>query len=160
MIGFATSGKTAVGKCLAEKLNAEFVDTDVEIERECGTSVGQIFATYGESYFREKENKLLLSLAHKSNVVVACGGGSVLAQNFNEFAADSVVVWLTVTAATVKSRLGNTPRPLFDGLNQAQLGQFVAAREPLYQRYATVTVATDNLTPEQIAENVVFRILN
>lgn len=156
LIGFATSGKSAVGKLLASRLNAKFVDTDAEIERQCGMSVQQIFDTYGERYFREKENQLLFSLACEQNAVVACGGGSVTAESFPQFAENGVVVWLTATAATVKSRLGNAPRPLFDGLNEQQLQQFIEARAPLYQRYATLTIPTDDLTAEQVFEKIVL----
>lgn len=154
LIGFATSGKSSVGQCLADKLNAKFVDTDAEIERECGMTVQQIFDVHGEEYFRQKENQLLLSLADRPNVVIACGGGSVLAESFSQFAADSAVIWLTVTASTVKRRLGDTPRPLFDGLTEAQLQHFIDARTPFYRRYATLTLNTDDSTPEQIANEL------
>ena len=154
LIGFATSGKSSVGKLLAARLNAKFVDTDAEIERECGLTVQQIFDKYGEGYFRQKENDLLASLVAEQNVVIACGGGVVLATSFSQLAASGTVVWLTATASTVKSRLGGTQRPLFDGLDASQLQQFIDARAPLYKRYADVTVATDNLTPEQVAAKI------
>ena len=154
MIGFATAGKSTVGKLLAAKLNAEFVDTDAEIERVCGASVQQIFDTLGEEYFRQRENELLLTLANKQGVVIACGGGSVLAEGLFKLAKDSVVVWLSAEAATVKRRLGGVPRPLFDGLSEAELQAFVNARAPLYKRYADVTIATDNLTPEQVVSKI------
>ena len=152
LIGFATGFKSSVGQCLADKFNAKFVDTDVEIERSLGLSVQQIFDTHGEKYFRQKENELLLSLASKQDVVVACGGGSVTVEGFPQFAKDSVVVWLKVTASTVKSRLGGTPRPLFDGLDEQQLQHYIDVRSPLYERYADVTISTDDLAPMQIAE--------
>ena len=156
LIGFATSGKSTVGKLLAKKIGAEFVDTDVEIQRQCKLTVQQIFDNFGEEYFRQKENQLLLSLAGKQNIVVACGGGSVLADSFSQFAKDSVVIWLTASATTVKSRLGDIPRPLFDGLTEQQLEDFINSRAPLYERYAKVSVRTDGLTPEQIAEKILF----
>ena len=156
LIGFATSGKSTVGRLLAEKLRAEFVDTDAEIERECNATVQQIFDTFGEEYFRQKENQLLLSLVGKRDTVIACGGGSVAADSFSLFAEDSVAIWLTATATTVKSRLGDTPRPLFDGLDDVSLQQFIARRTPLYERYAKVAVCTDGLTPEQIVEKILF----
>ena len=154
LIGFATSYKSSVGKLLADKLKVEFVDTDVEIERECNLTVQQIFNSHGESYFRQKENQLLLSLAPRKDTVIACGGGSVINENFERFAKNSIVIWLTVTANTVKSRLGGTPRPLFDGLNEQQLATFIESRAPLYQRYANLTIPTDNLTAEQVADTI------
>ena len=155
MIGFAASGKSSVGKLLAEKLNVAFVDTDAEIQRHCGLSVQEIFDRFGEAYFRQKENELLASLAPRQNIVVACGGGSVLAENFRELADDSVVIWLTATAATVKSRLGNISRPLFDNLSERQLAEYIDCRAPFYRRYAQVTLPTDDFTVEELADRVI-----
>ncbi|MCH5159762.1 MAG: shikimate kinase [Clostridiales bacterium] len=151
LIGFAASGKSSVGKLIAERLNMAFVDTDVEIERELGMTVQQIFDKYGEEFFRQKENEILAGLVGKQNTVVACGGGSVLAESFAQLELDSLVILLTATAATVKRRLGNTSRPLFDNLSEDELADFIAARAPLYRRHADVTFPTDNLTPEQVA---------
>ena len=156
LIGFAASGKSSVGKLIAERLNMEFVDTDVEIERQCGMSVGEIFRRLGEEYFREKENECLASLVARQNVVVACGGGSVLAESFAQLEQDSLVIYLTATAQTVAHRLGNVPRPLFDGLDASELQQHINARAPLYRRHADVTFPTDNLTPSQLADRVIF----
>ena len=157
LIGFATSGKSSVGRLLAERLNANFVDTDDEIERQCGMTIEQIFCTQGENFFRQKENELLSSLVDTPNLVVACGGGSVLAASFPSFAAHCKVIWLTVTASTVKRRLGNVPRPLFDGLDESGLAALIEARAPLYQQNADVTVATDDLTVAQVVTEIFSR---
>lgn len=155
-IGFATSGKSSVGKLLADRIGAKFLDTDVEIERQCGMSVARIFDEHGEAYFRQKESELLASLVGVHDVVVACGGGSVTVEGFDRFANDSFVVLLTATAATVQSRLGDVKRPLFDGRNVDELQRLIAARAPLYRRYADVTFPTDNLTVEQVADRIIF----
>ena len=155
LIGFAASGKSSVGKLIAQKMNMEFVDTDLEIQRQCGLSIREIFDKFGERYFRQKENELLATLAPRQNVVVSCGGGSVMSENFAQFERDSLVVLLTATAATVKNRLGDIPRPLFDGLSEQELAEYIATRAPLYQRYADVTFSTDNLTIEQLADRVI-----
>ena len=154
LIGFATSGKSSVGRLLAAKLNTELVDTDQELERELGMTIQQIFDEQGEAYFRAKETQLLLSLSPRRDLVVACGGGCVLSDRFEDFAKDSVVVWLTATTETVQNRLGNTARPLFDLLSREQLEHYVNSRAPLYQRYAQVVIATDDLSVEQIADSI------
>ena len=158
LIGFATSGKSSVGKLLAKKLGAKFVDTDAEIERDCDMTIRQIFDAHGEAYFRQKENDLLLTLAPLQDVVIACGGGSVAAESFAQLAKGSVVIWLTATASTVKSRLGGVQRPLFDGLGERELQQFIDVRTPLYERYAEIAVPTDNLSVEQVAENAYLKL--
>ena len=158
LIGFATSYKSSVGKLLADKLNAKFVDTDVEIENYCKLSIQQIFDSYGEAYFRKIENQILSNIVKRQNTVVACGGGSVLAKSFEQLAKNSVVIWLTVTAQTVTRRLGGTPRPLFDKLNEQELATALDSRAELYRRYADVVLPTDNLTSEQVAEKLLLKL--
>ena len=152
LIGFAACYKTSVGKLLADMLGCEFLDTDAEIERRCNSSVQQIFETQGEEYFRTMENELLTTL--KANSVVACGGGSVLAPNFEKLACNSVVICLTATAETVCSRLGTVARPLFDGLTVDQLQGYMSRRASLYAKFAHLTFPTDGKTPEQVAEQI------
>ena len=157
LIGFAACYKTTVGKLLAEKLEYSFVDTDAEVERASGLTVRQIFDTYGEERFRQLEREQLVNLTNCSNTVISCGGGSVLADNFVEFARDSLVVWLTATAETVRARLGASPRPLFDGLTTKQLDVYIRNRAPLYKQYANVEISTDGKTPEQVSEEILLK---
>lgn len=154
LIGFAACYKSTVGKLLADKLNCECVDIDTEIEHANKLSIQQIFATHGETYFRKEESRLLRSLADKSNVVVSCGGGSVLSSDFALFAKDSVVVWLTATAQTVQSRLGAVARPLFDGLTAAQIDEYIQSRSLLYTKYAQAKIATDGKQSSEVSELV------
>ena len=153
LIGFAACYKTSVGQLLADKLGCNVVDTDDEIERMENKSVQQIFETHGEAYFRERESQLLATL-QADNVVVACGGGCVLSPVFAEFIRDSIVIRLTASVETVHARLGTTSRPLFDGLTVEELSNYMQTRAPLYERYCSITIATDNKTPEQVAEQI------
>ena len=154
LIGFAACYKSAVGRLVADMLNCTYIDTDLAIERNCNMSVQQIFEQHGEAYFRQKESQLLATL-NCDNTVVACGGGSVLAPNFNEFARDSIVICLTASAETIYSRLGGeVVRPLFDGLSLDELRGYIDSRAPLYCKYAHVTFSTDGKTPEQVAQQV------
>lgn len=68
-------GKSSLGKKLAKKLNVDFIDSDLEIEKIAGKSIPQIFAEEGEPYFRELENSFLKKFKSDSNYVLACGGG-------------------------------------------------------------------------------------
>ena len=154
MIGFACCGKSTVGALLASRLGCKFVDTDSEIAKRCNLTVSEIFERYGEERFRQMEIALLASLADCQDAVVSCGGGSTLVDNFGQFAANSVVVWLTATAETVSRRLGDTPRPLFDSLSVEALAQYVERRSAVYKMYAEVQFATDDKTPEQVAEKI------
>lgn len=152
LIGFACCYKSSVGKLLAKKLNYPHVDTDKTIEELTGKSVADIFAIEGEATFRQTENDVLLKAAACDNAVISCGGGSALLFNFKQLADDSTVVWLTAQADTVLSRLGDTPRPLFDGKTVDEIATIIDSRKPCYAKYADVTIATDGLTSQQVAD--------
>ena len=157
LVGFACAGKTTVGKLYAEKYNTKFVDTDSEIERRCGMSVGEIFAKYGEEYFRKQEAALLADLPD-NNCVISCGGGTPTVDGFAEFAADATVIWLKVSAPVVNARLGNVARPLFDGLTEAELAEKIAERNKVYMRVADFAVDTDMFAITKVRD-LVFEIL-
>lgn len=153
-IGFAASYKSSVGQIVADTLGWKLIDTDSEIERKAQLTVRQIFEQYGEQHFRQMESELLDTLKGANNIVVSCGGGSVLSSNFGEFAEDCTVVWLTASATTVINRLGEVSRPLFDGLTLQQLSDFVDKRNPLYAKYANICIDTDGLTSIEVAQKV------
>ncbi len=138
LIGFATAGKTTVGKILASRLGCSFVDCDQLLEETHGKSISQLFND-GEQQFRALENQLLATLP-TTNTVIACGGGAVENTNFNLLAHNTTVVWLNVDLDTCLLRLGTTARPLHDNKDETQLAQFMARRNNLYASYANVVV--------------------
>lgn len=154
LIGFAACFKSSAGKLLADKLGWKFVDTDSEIESKSNLTVAQIFDGYGEAHFRAMESELLATLATEQNAVISCGGGSALSDSFAQLATNSVVVWLTASAATIHKRLGAVSRPLFDGLTVAEIEECATRRSPIYERYASVRFATDGKTPVQLADEI------
>lgn len=157
LVGFACSGKTTVGKLLAADYGFVSIDTDNAIEQRCGMSVGEIFAKYGEEYFRKQEAALLADLPD-NNCVISCGGGTPTVDGFAEFAADATVIWLKVSAPFVNARLGNVARPLFDGLTEAELAEKIAVRSKIYAEFADYVVDTDNFTPE-VVEKIISRLV-
>ena len=152
LIGFACCYKTSAGELLAKKLNYAHIDVDRMIEAGAGKSVAEIFATDGEGEFRKLERQALLSLIACDDIVVSCGGGSVLADGFKVFAEGATVVWLTASADTVVSRLGGVARPLFDGKSVGDIAKLMDGRAQYYAEYADLTVATDNLTSAQVSD--------
>lgn len=159
-IGFAACYKSSVGKIVAESLNSEFCDTDSEIERLSNLTIDQIFEQQGEQTFRQMESGLLDSLKDKRDIVISCGGGSVLSGNFGEFVANSTVVWLTASPSTVLSRLGEVSRPLFDGLTQLQLANYMSERNRIYAKYAHICINTDDLSSPEVAQRVLAELKN
>ena len=112
--GFMGTGKTVVGKALADLLGLDFLDTDKVIEESSGLSVAEIFEKHGESRFREMESALCRELVDRTGVVVATGGGTLLDEsNFDLFSKKAQVVLLTTTVDTLCERLeSDGMRPL------------------------------------------------
>lgn len=153
LIGYAAVGKTTVGRLLAEKLNRQFFDTDIEAERRLGMTVQNIFHCFGEEHFRKVENDILAEWKNLADCVIACGGGSVCLPQFETFAEGGTVVWLKATAQTVASRLDGT-RPLADGKSPQALADHILLRQKFYSKYADISLDTDLRTPRQVADMI------
>lgn len=154
LIGFACGGKTTVGKLVAARLGLPFVDTDELVCNMRSASVSEIFAKQGQEAFRKTESQVLRLIPQ--NAVVSCGGGTVLADGFAEFVQqNSTVIWLKVLPCKILQRLGDKPRPLFDGLSKDQLQCFVEDRNKEYCKYATIAINTDDISAQEVADKVV-----
>ena len=161
LTGFMGSGKTTVGKVLADFLGCPFMDLDDLIVKKAGKSIPEIFAQDGESAFRQLEARLLRQTVEKyteNTVVLALGGGAVTTPASAALLRDKTVcIYLRATLETLLARLeGETAgRPLAD----ASLADRLAAREPLYEETAHVVIDTDGLTPEEVADEIIISSL-
>ena len=109
LLGFMGSGKSYVGKQLAERIGLDFIDLDHWIEEQEGESIAHIFKTKGEIAFREKERDALHEMAAKENLLIACGGGTpCFFDNMEWMKKRGVVVFLQVDEGVLFSRLKNT----------------------------------------------------
>lgn len=162
LIGFMGSGKSSVSRILASRLDRRLVDTDAEIEREQGMTISEIFAQRGEQGFRRLEYELLLRLAEEKEPLVISTGGGLAAQPQNRKALGTLgtVIYLQVQPHTVVARLqGDTTRPLLQGADKEEkVRTLLAAREPLYRAAADICIATDTLTPGEIAEQILRKL--
>ena len=161
LTGFMGSGKTTVGKVLADFLGCPFMDLDDLIVKKAGKSIPEIFAQDGEPAFRQLEARLLRQTVEKyteNTVVLALGGGAVTAPASAALLREKTVcIYLRATLETLQSRLeGETAgRPLAD----ASLADRLAAREPLYEQTAHVIIDTDGLSPDEVADEIIISSL-
>lgn len=155
--GFMGVGKTTIGSLLAGKLGYTFIDMDKEIEQRVGLSIREIFSEFGESRFRELESKLVVELADKDDLVIACGGGT-LASSYNAEILKSmaILVYLTASIEEVINRtsIENT-RPLLDVSDPHTIAvELLNRRKPIYEQYAEITIDTTGNTPDSIVSKI------
>ena len=161
LTGFMGSGKTTVGKVLADFLGCPFMDLDDLIVKKAGKSIPEIFAQDGEPAFRQLEARLLRQTVEKyteNTVVLALGGGAITAPASAALLREKTVcIYLRATLETLLSRLeGETAgRPLAD----ASLATRLAEREPLYEQTAHVIIDTDGLSPDEVADEIIISSL-
>ena len=151
--GFMGTGKTTVGRLVAEKLNRPFIDTDEEIVHRTGRTIPDIFAHDGESNFRHIERRMCRFLAAQQGYVVATGGGMLVDEsNLDVMLASGLVVCLNAAPETILQRLKNDPieRPLLKGDWRALL-------EKRREAYASIPnqIDTTGKTPDEIAGEIV-----
>lgn len=155
IIGMPCAGKSSVGKIVAERLGATFIDTDEFIELSAGMTVGEIFERYGESRFRELEIEAVRAATEVSGAVIAVGGGAVLRKENIDALKSSKTVYLRVSAEEVIRNLSGVDRPLLRGDAAGKVQRMMDEREGLYERAACVTVDADGLTLKQAAQAVI-----
>ncbi len=117
IIGFMASGKSSVGRRLASQLDFDFIDSDAEIEKQCGKNISEIFEQDGEVAFREMETKFLFEL-ETENTVISLGGGTPCSkQNLELIQSRGRTVYLTLPAKAIVDRLNKSKnrRPLLEG---------------------------------------------
>jgi len=159
LIGFMGSGKTTLGKRLANQLKMPFVDSDDSIEKRTGIKIEQIFETHGESFFRELEKKWLLTLGNLQPSVIATGGGlPCFDRNLEALKESGKVFYLQRPARELAQRLSvsKTNRPLILNLTSEELVQFI--EEKIIEREVFYLQADFILDRDEQMPNVIKKI--
>lgn len=147
------TGKTSVGKRVAESLNFEFVDTDEQIEQTTGKTIPEIFAEMGENQFRKIETDVLKACClNQNHRVISTGGGIVIRpENHKVLQAGGEVIWLKASPEVVYNRVKrNHNRPLLQTADPLKtIKKLLSTRENWYQSCASLTVSTDELSLEE-----------
>ena len=156
VVGPPGAGKTTVGRILARRLAVGFADVDAMIEERTGKSIADLFLQDGEDGFRTLERQVVAEALASHDGVLALGGGAVLAAETRALLRRHRVVHLSVGLADGLRRTGmSTARPLLAGVNpRATFKALLDARAPLYREVATVQVATDRRSANQVARAV------
>lgn len=159
LVGLSGSGKSTVGRLLAARLNAPFVDTDEAIVRKTDLPVAEIFARDGESAFRTRERAAVLDACRLSRGVVATGGGAPLDEgNWQAMHAAGATVWLDAPTEVLVERLRSQPdaelRPLLQGSPVSRLETLRRERTAAYAR-ADLCIDTRSHSPSEVVEMIV-----
>lgn len=157
LIGLMGAGKTTVGKLLARHTGRDFYDSDVEIKKRTGVSIPHIFEVEGEEGFRARETAVLRDLTELSGIVLATGGGAVLAaENRDMLRGNGVVIYLRANVNDLWSRTRHDKsRPLLQTANPlAKLQELYAFRDPLYVETADLIIDTSRQNVNSLVQNI------
>ena len=161
LVGMMGAGKTTVGKHLAKALSREFVDLDHELEARCGVKIPMIFEIEGEQGFRKRERQVLADCSQRRGIVLATGGGAVLAQeNRKALSERGIVIYLRAGVDELFRRTSrDRNRPLLATADpRATLESLLAFREPLYAQVADIIVETGAASIAALAQHLIEQI--
>jgi shikimate kinase len=161
LVGMMGAGKTTVGRLLARRLKLRFLDCDHEIERRCGVKVPLIFDIEGEPGFRARETQVLAELTALDGVVLATGGGAVLAEaNRRCLAAGGTVIYLCAQPEDLYERVRqDRNRPLLATADPlGRLRQLYVHRDALYREVADLVVDTGRQSVQSLARALVDQL--
>ena len=161
LIGFMGAGKTTVSDYLSTMFDMDIIEMDQEITDREEMSIPDIFATYGEEYFRDLETSLLVELQDRKNVIISCGGGTALRENnVAEMKKNGRVVLLTASPETIYERVKDSDdRPVLKGRKNVDgIAELMEQRREKYEAAADIVVQTDHKTVLQVCEELVQRL--
>jgi shikimate dehydrogenase len=159
LVGFMGTGKSSVGRYVAEKLKLPLVDIDSELEKRNNTTVDEIFKKDGEDIFRKMEADEIERVAGLPGAVISCGGGAVLKmRNVDYLKEHCIVIWLWAGIETILKRTkGNDTRPLLKTKDKRlEIETLITFRNPYYAGASDLFIRTDYKKPEEIAERICY----
>tara|TARA_B100000029_G_scaffold510566_1_gene602341 strand:+ start:1256 stop:1762 length:507 start_codon:yes stop_codon:yes gene_type:complete len=163
IVGPMASGKSTIGKRLAQKLNLQFIDIDKEIESRAGTDIPWIFEVEGEKGFRKREEKVLEESIKESNIVISTGAGIVLSKRNRDLMTRSgKVIYLEASLKIQLKRTQNDKsRPLLMDENKEEvLKKLKKEREPIYEEISNLKINQENKKLKQVVEEISNKLNN
>lgn len=161
LIGYRCTGKTSVGKRLAERLGIPFYDTDELVQRDAGKTIRELVDAEGWDAFRARERAIIKQLPLSAEAVIAAGGGAIMdAANRKALKHKGLCVWLMADVGTIVERMRDdkasaVQRPPLsdDGLEQ-ETAKILEARRPFYQEMADCTIDTSGKNIAAIVDEI------
>mgnify|MGYP000059548521 CR=1 FL=1 len=160
LIGFMGAGKTTISDYLSTMFAMEIIEMDQVIAEREEMSIPDIFATYGEEYFRDLETNLLIEMQSHKNTVISCGGGAALRErNVAEMKKNGRVVLLTASPETIYERVKDSDdRPVLKGRKNVKGISELMEQRREYEAAADIVINTDDKTVLQICEELIQRL--
>lgn len=161
LIGFMGAGKSTIAGELKRRLGMERVEMDAMIVEQQGMSIADIFAKYGEPYFRDLETNTVIELQKRKQTIVSCGGGVVMREeNVAHMKKNGRIVLLTAQPETIYERVkDSTDRPILNNnMNVEFISELMEKRRERYEAAADVTIATDGKSAVEICEEIISRL--
>jgi shikimate kinase len=158
LIGYRGTGKSVVGKLVARRLGMECVSMDARIVEKVGMSIPEIVATHDWPTFRDMESEVARELAKRDHLVIDTGGGVIeRPENMETLGKNGLIVWLKASPGLIVSRIADgTERPSLTGKSfTEEVAEVLERRTPKYQAAAQYEIATEQLTPEQVADGII-----
>ena len=158
IVGPMGSGKSTVGKIIADELFLSFLDTDEEIETRTGASIDWIFDLEGEDGFRKRESSILQDMAKRNSIVLSTGGGIILSEENRELLSSRGTVFYLATPISVQLERTSKDkdRPLLkNGDPEKILTKLQKDRESLYEAVADHVVNTENKSSQEVASEII-----
>jgi shikimate kinase len=162
LIGYRCSGKSVVGKTLADRLGLKWVDTDKVLERRVGCGIAEYVSEKGWDAFRMVEKMIIRSVSNEDGQIIATGGGVVLDwENIRHLRQSGWVVFLQAGVSTIYERMiqderSGTVRPgLVEKNPSAEIEMVLKQRMALYERSSDIVVNTDRKSPEKVSHEII-----
>lgn len=161
IVGFMGTGKTVIGKILAQKLGKDFIETDEQIESRQGKKIVDIFSQNGEASFRAREKEIIRKLSSQKDLVISCGGGLICnAENLELLKKTGLVFCLAASAETIYERTKKDKnRPLLNVNNPLDKIKNLLQERTSYYAQAHYAIDTEGISPKGIVRKIIS-ILN
>lgn len=164
LCGMMGTGKSAIGRKIADKLKLPFHDLDVLIEAETNMKIPELFESRGEPYFRNLEREILSGFSGNEAGVLALGGGSLQNQNITDLVKNSgILIFIDTPLDILMKRLSNNKnRPMINGLNPNELRlkieKLLQQRMPYYSQ-AHLTFKSEDLSVEETSDKIIDKLI-